>query len=202
MAAPNLARGKCVRVKGLNCRSLWQTLCMSGYTPLGQAKLEELVCGWQKLLGLDEWTIRLEVVRFKRSWQSGDVKVDPVHRSALLLLSAEPFRDEEETIVHELVHVVLWPLDTAAMDLTEVTGPEGSAAREFARAAVFRALEPVAEQLARALLRVRGHQTRPVWDVLEAEAAERAEFRLETGEAPGEEPPSGAKVSRWPPKEG
>ncbi len=143
---------------------------------LGREKLEELVRTWQALLGLNEWTVRLELVRFKRPWQSGDVKVDPVHRTALLLLSEEPFRDEEETIVHELVHVVLWPLDTAAMDLAEVTGPEGSAMREFARSTVFRALEPVTEQLTRALLRARGHAARPVWDVLEAEAAERAEF--------------------------
>lgn len=159
---------------------------MSGYTPLGKAKLEELVRTWQALLGLNDWTIRLELVRFKRPWQSGDVKVDPVHRSALLLLSEEPFRDEEETIVHELIHVVLWPLDLAAMDLTEVTGPEGSAAREFARSAVFRALEPVTEQLTRALLRARGHPARPVWDVLEAEAAERAEFSRVDAEASGE----------------
>lgn len=144
--------------------------------PPERASPEELVRTWQTLLGLGDWTIRLERVKFRRPWQSGDVKVDPVHRSALLLLADEPFRDEEETIVHELVHVVLWPLDMVAMDLTEVTGPEGSAAREFARSAVFRALEPVTEQLTRALLAARGHRARPVWEALEAEAAGRAEF--------------------------
>lgn len=144
--------------------------------------MEALVQQWQGLLGLSDWTIRLQLVTFKRPFQSGDIKVDPVHKTALLLLSDTPFRNEEETIVHELVHVVLWPLDTAAMDLVEVVGPEHSPAREFARSAVFRALEPVAEQLTRALLRTRGHQGVPCWAVLEHEAADRAEGLLSASE--------------------
>lgn len=80
---------------------------------------------------------------------------------------------EEETIVHELVHVVLWPLDIAAMDLTEAVGPAASPARDFARSTVFRALEPVTEQLTRALLSASGRQSQPAWRALEAEAAQR-----------------------------
>jgi len=153
---------------------------MSPFESLGREKLEALIGQWQTLLGLEHWTVRLELVKFNRPWQSGDVKVDPVHKTALLLLSNTPFRDEEETIVHELVHVVLWLLDTAAMDLVEVVGPEGSAAREFARSTVFRALEPVTEQLTRALLKARGHHGLPVWDVLESEAAQRIEDPVES----------------------
>ena len=103
-----------------------------------------------------DWTVRLGLVKFKRPFQSDDVKVDPVHKTAFLLLSDTPFRNEEKTIVHELMHVILWPLDMAAMDLVEAVGPDGSPAREFARSAVFRALEPVTEQLAAALLRAPG----------------------------------------------
>lgn len=145
---------------------------------LGREQLEHLTRQWQDLLGLTDWTIRLELVNFTRPHQSGDIKVDPVHKSALLLLSRTPFRDEEETIVHELVHVVLWPLDTVAMDLVEVTGPSGSPAREFAQSSVFRALEPVTEQLARALLAARGHRGQPVWDTLRADAAARVQGGL------------------------
>ena len=107
-------------------------------------------------MGLADWTVCLELVRFKRPFQSDDIKVDPVHKTALLLLSDTPFRNEEETIVHELVHAVLWPLDMAAMDLVEAVSPDDLPAREFARSAVFRALEPVTEQLAAALLRAPG----------------------------------------------
>lgn len=146
---------------------------MATLQSLGQIGLEAVLRHWQSVMGLTEWTIRLELVKFKRAFQSGDVKINPVHKTALLLLSDAPFRDEEETIVHELVHVVLWPLDMAAMDLVETVGPDGSSAREFARSAVFRALEPVAEQLTVALLRAKGHHGKPVWTVLEQEAAER-----------------------------
>jgi len=145
---------------------------------LGRERLEALVKDWQRLLDLEHWTIRLELIRFNRPFQSGDIKVDPVHKTALLLLSQTPFRDEEETIVHELVHVVLWPLDTAAMDLVEVVGPVDSPAREFAQSTVFRVLEPVTEQLTRALLKARGHQGQPVWQVLENEAADRVQGGL------------------------
>lgn len=146
---------------------------MTTFESLGREQLEALVRQWQGLLGLSDWTIRLDLMTFKRPWLSGDIKVDPVHKTALLLLSETPFRDEEETIVHELVHVVLWPLDTAAMDLTEAVGPADSPAREFARSTVFRALEPVTEQLTRALLSARGRPSQPAWRALEAEAAPR-----------------------------
>ena len=153
---------------------------------LGQIELESLVQRWQALLGLSDWVIRLELVKFKRPFQSGDIKVDPVHKTALLLLSDTPFRNKEETIVHELVHVVLWPLDMAAMDLVEAVGPDGSPAREFARSAVFRALEPVAEQLAAALLRAQGHRGVPVWTVLEQEATERADGSFSVVDPPSD----------------
>jgi len=140
---------------------------------LGIEKLTQLARHWQVILGLSDWTIRVELVEFSRPWQSGDIKVDAVSRSALLLLARSPFRDEEETLVHELVHLVLWPLDLVTMDLVEVVGPEASAAREFAQSAVFRALEPVTEQLAQGLLKAQGKSRHPAWDALEAEAANR-----------------------------
>ena len=73
--------------------------------------------------------------------------------------------------MHELVHVVLWPLDMAAMDLVEAIGSDGSPAREFARSAVFRALEP---ERSNWRWLCSGHRGLPVWTVLEQEAAQRA----------------------------
>ncbi len=81
-------------------------------------------------------------MRFRHPWLSGDIKVDPVRRAALLLLADATFRDEEETTLHELVHLVLWPLDTTAMDLVEVLGPEDRPARDFARWNLFRSSSP------------------------------------------------------------
>jgi len=84
---------------------------------MGKEALERLVLRWQPVLGLQERTIRVELVEFDREWQSGDLKIDDVSKTALVLLSKHPFRDEEQVLLHELLHVVLWPLDRAAMDL-------------------------------------------------------------------------------------
>lgn len=138
----------------------------------------ELTQYWQTILGLADWTLRVELVTFKRPWQSGDIKVDAVSKTALLLLSSNSFRDPEETIVHELVHLVLWPLDLVASDLIEVSGPEGSPGRDFAQSAFFRALEPVTEQLALSLLRAHGKKRPIAWKALEAEAQDRLQTPL------------------------
>ncbi|HEX7002653.1 MAG TPA: hypothetical protein VF168_00490 [Trueperaceae bacterium] len=139
---------------------------------MGRDALEHLVEKWKPVLGLSEWAIRVELVDFSREWQSGDVKVDEVEKSALVLMSRRPFRDEEQVLLHELVHVVLWPLDRAAMDLVE-TAPQNSRERELGEAMIFRALEPVTEQLTAALLRASGVGVRPAWAALEEEAKPR-----------------------------
>lgn len=139
---------------------------------IGEEALERLVRRWQPVLGLQEWTIRVELVDIAREWQSGDVKVDDVSKTALVLMTERPFRDEEQVLLHELLHVVLWPLDRAAMDLAEAA-PAGSRERELGETMVFRALEPVTEQLTAALLRAAGRAVEPAWWALEREADER-----------------------------
>lgn len=139
---------------------------------IGKEALERLVQRWQPVLGLQEWTIRVELVDFAREWQSGDVKVDDVSKTALVLMSRRPFRNEEQVLLHELLHVVLWPLDRATMDLAEAA-PEGSRERELGENLVFRALEPATEQLTVALLKAAGKTVEPAWWALEREAEER-----------------------------
>ena len=70
---------------------------------------------WQSKLLLDKWDLSLKIVEFRRKdgfKQSGDIKVDLKNKKAVLLLTGEPFRDEQEVIVHELVHLLLWNYDT------------------------------------------------------------------------------------------
>jgi len=98
---------------------------------VGVEALAQLLEQWKPVLGLSDWSIRVELVDFAREWQSGDVKVDMVEKSALVLMSRRPFRDEERVLVHELVHIVLWPLDQVAMDLAG-TAATGSREREMA----------------------------------------------------------------------
>ncbi|MDT3683315.1 MAG: hypothetical protein ROY82_12680 [Truepera sp.] len=81
--------------------------------------------------------------------------MDIVEKSAPVMMTRRPFRDEERVWLHELGHVVLWPLDQVAMDLAG-TAASGSRERELAGAAVFRALEPVTGRVTAALFRAAG----------------------------------------------
>jgi len=80
---------------------------------LSEKKLKNLLVIWQKKLKLDDWSIDLRIIEFNRKdyRQSGDIKVYPRKKQALILLTDSPFRDEEKVLVHELVHLLLWDFD-------------------------------------------------------------------------------------------
>lgn len=80
---------------------------------LSVKKLKSLLKLWQKRLLLNDWNLSIKVVEFKRKdyRQSGDIKVFPRKMKAVVLLTNNPFRDEESVLVHELVHLVLWDYD-------------------------------------------------------------------------------------------
>lgn len=80
---------------------------------LSVKKLNSLLKFWQKRLSLNDWTLSIKIVEFKRKdyRQSGDIKVFPRKMKAVVLLTTNPFRDEERVLVHELVHLVLWDYD-------------------------------------------------------------------------------------------
>ncbi|NMC99021.1 MAG: hypothetical protein GYA62_04805, partial [Bacteroidales bacterium] len=75
-------------------------------------KLNLLLKHWQTKLLLNDWDLSIEIVEFKRKdyRQSGDIKVFPEKKKAIILLTNNPFREEESVLVHELVHLVLWDL--------------------------------------------------------------------------------------------
>lgn len=69
---------------------------------------------WKNIFQLDDWEISIEITDFKRKdfRQSGDIKIDLKHKRARLLMTNKPFRNEESTIVHELIHLLLWKYDS------------------------------------------------------------------------------------------
>ena len=77
-------------------------------------ELNSLLKKWIKKFQLDSWEINIEIIDFKRKdfKQSGDIKIDLKNKKARLLMTNSPFRNEESTIVHELVHLLLWEYDT------------------------------------------------------------------------------------------
>jgi hypothetical protein len=80
---------------------------------LSLKELNKLLKKWQNNLLLDKWKLSLKLVDFKRKdyRQSGDIKVDLKKKSAIVLLTNNPFLNEEEVLVHELTHLILWDLD-------------------------------------------------------------------------------------------
>lgn len=76
-------------------------------------KLNALLKKWQKKLLLGNWNLSLEIVDFKRKdyRQSGDIKVNMKKKTAIILLTKDPFKGEEEVLVHELMHLVCWEFD-------------------------------------------------------------------------------------------
>ena len=79
---------------------------------------------WQKILNFDDWKMDIKIVDFKRKdyRQSGDFKADKKKKQASILLTVDPFlrnqrtiaKQEEQTILHELIHIFLWELDSFA----------------------------------------------------------------------------------------
>jgi hypothetical protein len=69
---------------------------------------------WKKIFQLNKWKINIEITDFKRKdfRQSGDIKIDLKNKKAKLLMTNKPFRNEESTIIHELIHLLLWKYDS------------------------------------------------------------------------------------------
>lgn len=101
-------------------------LCAGAYAvqiaPL-QIHLEKQLRAWQKRLGLENWNISVQVVRKtaldKNTW--GNAEWDSDNRRGVInvldpqdynLKGTELKRDMECTIVHELVHIQVSPLDS------------------------------------------------------------------------------------------
>lgn len=76
--------------------------------------LEPVLEKWRGLLRLKEsWDVRLELIDDPEFRKTGDFKIDPDDRKAILMLNAKDPRQEdpEEVICHELMHLKMYPLD-------------------------------------------------------------------------------------------
>lgn len=103
------------------CVLLVCVLSCSAMNPL-ESRLERQMHFWQKRLGLDEWNLAVRLVRQTEidhnSW--GAAEWDPDAKSGIIsvldprdynLHGGELKLDMECTIVHELVHIQVSPLD-------------------------------------------------------------------------------------------
>ena len=108
----------------------------------------------RKLRITPAWDVRLEFVEDPAWRKTGDFKIDCDDRKAVLLLNASSPRQEnvEEVIVHELMHIKMYPLDQVTESLIVNCFEENSAAEKFAYQQFFTALEQTVEELAKCCL--------------------------------------------------
>lgn len=80
-------------------------------------RLFEKYC--KKLRIVPAWDVKLEFVEDPEWPKTGDFKIDCTDRKAILLLNADnPKQDSaEEVIVHELMHLKMYPLDQVTESL-------------------------------------------------------------------------------------
>ena len=100
------------------------------------------------------WDVRLEFVEDPAWPKTGDFRIDCDDRKAILLLNAASPRQEniEEVIVHELMHIKMYPLDQVTESLIRNCFEAGSAASAFAYQQFFTALEQTVEEMTKCFL--------------------------------------------------
>ena len=108
----------------------------------------------QKLRITPAWDVKLEFVEDPSWRKTGDFKIDCDDRKAILMLNAVNPKQEvlEEVIIHELMHIKMYPLDRVTESLITSCFEEGSAASNFAYQQFFTTLEQTVEELTKCFL--------------------------------------------------
>ena len=117
--------------------------------------LQALFDKWtRKLRVVPAWDVRLELVEDQAWPKTGDIRIDCDDRKAVVLLNAVRPKQEnpEEVIVHELMHLKLYPLDQMTEALIDSSFPEEGSQRDFAETMFMTTLEQTVEELTKCFL--------------------------------------------------
>ena len=108
----------------------------------------------RKLRIVPDWDVALELVEDPGWRKTGDIRIDCEDKKAIVLLNAASPKQEnpEEVIVHELLHLKMYPLDQVTESLITSNFEDGSPAMAFAYQQFFVALEQTVEELAKCFL--------------------------------------------------
>ncbi len=108
----------------------------------------------KKLRITPAWDVKLEFVDDPAWPKTGDFKIDCDDCKAILRLNLINPKQEnlEEVIVHELMHIKLYPLDQVTESLIVSGYEEGTQAYDFAYRQFFVALEQTVEELTKCFL--------------------------------------------------
>lgn len=122
---------------------------------MDKQELQRLFEKWcRKLRIVPGWDVALEFSEDPDWPKTGDFKVDCDDRKAILILNTVNPKQEnpEEVIVHELLHLKLYPLDQVTESLIVSNFEEDSPQWNFAYRQFFTALEQTVEELAKCYL--------------------------------------------------
>ncbi len=110
---------------------------------------------WIKILRLENaWNIKLELIDDASFRKTGDFKIDPDGRKAILMLNAaNPMNaNVEEVIIHELLHLKLYPLDQITEGLINGHYQEDTPEYDTIYAQFMTMLEQTVDELTRCFL--------------------------------------------------
>lgn len=122
---------------------------------MDRKRIESIFETWcARLRVTPAWDVRLSWVEDPDWRKTGDIKIDvDDHKAIVLLNAADPKQENlEEVIVHELLHLKLYPLDQTTEALIDANFEENSPAWSFAMRQFFTTLEITVEELTKCFL--------------------------------------------------
>lgn len=88
-------------------------------------ELKKMMAFWQKKLDMTDWKFELTIVDFQKDngfRQSGHFIANPKKKTANILLTWNPWRgDEEYTLLHEMIHVLVYDFDKYSANKIKAT---------------------------------------------------------------------------------
>lgn len=115
-------------------------------------KLKKMLFSWQKKLNMTNWKFDLKIVDFQKDngyRQSGHFIANTKKKIATILMTWNPWRgDEEYTLVHEMIHVMLYDFDKFCETRIKTGIEDNSKILDL----YFEKLEELAHHLTRAVL--------------------------------------------------
>ncbi len=122
---------------------------------IDEQKILKLFDYWcKKLRVYSNWDVKLEFVTDPEWRKTGDLKIDCDDKKAIVLInSANPKQENlEEVIVHELIHLKMYPLDQVTESLITANFKEDTPEYEFAYTQFFMSIEQTVEELTKCFL--------------------------------------------------
>jgi hypothetical protein len=122
---------------------------------LTQQEIDVLFAKWIEIFRLkNNWDIKLEFVNDPIFQKTGDIKIDCDDRKAILMLNVLNPKQEnlEEVIVHELLHLKLYPLDQLTEGLIDGHYQKDSPAYDAIYTQFMIMLEQTVEELTKCYL--------------------------------------------------